>query len=95
MPATEAPKVPSFDELMRPALKALKAKGGSASNEELLAKIIELEKIPEDIQTCLHADHRQTKLRYDPAWAKTDLKRAVQLKIALAGYGRREPDPKA
>jgi hypothetical protein len=46
MSAGEAPRVPTYDELMWPALKALKAMGGSASNEELLAKIIELEKIP-------------------------------------------------
>jgi hypothetical protein len=38
--------VPSFDELMWPALQALKTMGGSATNEEILAKIIELEPIP-------------------------------------------------
>jgi restriction system protein len=60
---------------MWPALNALKAMGGSASNEELLAKIIELEHIPESVQTFLHTDHRQTKLGYNLAWAKTYLKR--------------------
>jgi restriction system protein len=64
MSAGEAPRVPTYDELMWPALKALKAMGGSASNEELLAKIIELEKIPERIQSYLHADHRLTRLGY-------------------------------
>ena len=41
--------VPSFDELMWPTLRALKAMGGSATNEELLAKIIELENILPEI----------------------------------------------
>lgn len=58
MATGEAPRVPTYDELMWPALKALKAMGGSTSNEELLAKIIELEKIPESIQSYLHTDHR-------------------------------------
>jgi restriction system protein len=60
MAAGEVLRVPTYDELMWPALEALKAMGGSASNEELLTKIIELEKIPESIQSFLHTDHRQT-----------------------------------
>jgi restriction system protein len=83
--AAEAPKVPPYDELMWPALKALKSMGGSASNEELLAKIIELEKIPETIQTYLHTDHRQTKLGYNLAWAKTYLKRVGAVENSTRG----------
>jgi restriction system protein len=75
MAAGLPPRVPTYDELMWPALKALKAMGGSASNEELLAKIIEQENIPENIQTFMHTDHRQTRLGYNLAWAKTYLKR--------------------
>ena len=41
-----APAVPRFDALMVPALKALKAMGGSATNQELLDKVIELEEFP-------------------------------------------------
>ena len=48
--------------------------GGSASNEELLAKIIELERIPEPVRSFIHTDNRQTKLGYNLAWAKTYLK---------------------
>jgi restriction system protein len=49
--------------------------GGSAPNEELLAKTIEREKFSENIQTYLHIDQRQSKLGYNLAWAKTYLKR--------------------
>jgi restriction system protein len=68
-------EVPSFDELMGPMLQALKAMGGSATNEELLAKVIELEAYPPEVQAVPHSDNRQTKLNYNLAWAKTYLKR--------------------
>jgi restriction endonuclease Mrr len=74
--STSASAVPTFDKLMAPALRALKAMGGSASNEEMLSKIIELEHIPQDVQAVQHTDHRQTKLNYNLAWAKTYLKKA-------------------
>jgi restriction system protein len=78
-------RVPTCDELMWPTLKALKSMGGSAANEELLAKITELEKIPENIQTFIHTDHRQTRLGYDLAWAKTYLKRVGALEDSTRG----------
>ena len=75
-PGTPAPlSVPSYDELLWPTLKALKAMGGSASNEELLAKVIEIEQLPDPIASFIHTDNRQTKVGYNLAWAKTYLKR--------------------
>jgi len=68
-------QVPSFDELMWPALQALRAMGGSATNEELLAKVIELESYSPEVQAFQHSDNRQTKLNYNLAWAKTYLKK--------------------
>lgn len=77
--------VPTFDRLMWPCLKALKAMGGSASNDELLAKVIELEKVPEDVASFIHTDNRQTKLGYNLAWAKTYLKRAGAIENSNRG----------
>lgn len=77
--------VPNFDRLMWPCLKALKAMGGSASNDELLAKVIELEKVPEDVASFIHTDNRQTKLGYNLAWAKTYLKRAGAIENSTRG----------
>ena len=74
--ATSTTSVPTFDKLMAPALRALKAMGGSATNEEMLTKIIELERIAPDVQAVQHTDHRQTRLSYNLAWAKTYLKKA-------------------
>ena len=68
--------VPSFDELIWSAIRALKAMGGSGTNEELLAKVVELENIPPEVQAFQHNDsNRETKLGYNLAWAKTYLKK--------------------
>jgi restriction system protein len=66
------PKVPTYDDLMWPALTAMKELGGSATHEELLEKVIELQHIPEAVQNVMHTE-RQTKLSYNLAWAKTYL----------------------
>jgi restriction system protein len=67
--------VPTFDELMWPTLKALKLMGGSGTNEELLSKVIETEKLPPEVQAVEHTDHRQSRVNYNLAWAKTYLKK--------------------
>lgn len=51
---------------MAPALAALKAMGGSASDEELLAKVVELEDISEETASQMHSDQRQTNLAWFP-----------------------------
>ena len=66
-PPVPAVVVPAFHELLWPTLAALKAMGGSASNEELLAKIIELERISDPVASFIHTDNRQTKLGYNLA----------------------------
>ena len=72
--ASTLAKVPKHHELMFPCLKALKALGGSGTNEEILDKIVELEKFSPEIQQVQHTDHRQTALNYRLAWAKSYLK---------------------
>ena len=66
------PAVPTFDVLMWPALVAMKELGGSATHDELLEKVIELEHIPEAVQNVMHTE-RKTKVSYNLAWAKTYL----------------------
>jgi restriction system protein len=78
-------RVPTFDELLWPTIKALKALGGSGSNEELLNKVIELEHIPEHIQSQIHTDNRSTKVAYNLAWAKTYLKKVGALENSSRG----------
>lgn len=71
-------KAPTFDELLWPALVAIKSLGGSATNEELLEKVVELEHIPEWVQNIMHTE-RLTKVGYNLAWAKTYLGKAGAL----------------
>ena len=78
-------EVPTFDQLMWPTLRALRAMGGSATNEELLATIIELESYPSDVQAAPHSDNRQTKLNYNLAWARTYLKRFGAIENSARG----------
>jgi restriction system protein len=68
-------RVPTYDRLMWPTLKALRAMGGSATNEELLSKIIEQEAVPPEIAAVQHVDQSQSGLNYNLAWAKTYLKK--------------------
>ena len=42
-----AGKVPTFDELMNPLLRAMQALGGSGSVEEIYDKVVELERFPD------------------------------------------------
>ena len=87
--------VPSYDELLWPTLKALKAMGGSASNEELLAKVIELEQMPEAVASFIHSDNRSTKVGYNLAWAKTYLKRVGAVQNSTRGVWSLTPEGEA
>jgi len=71
-------KVPTYDKLLWPVLKAIKALGGSATNDELLDKVIEVEGISAAVQNVMHTEH-QTKLGYRLAWARTYLGKAGAL----------------
>jgi restriction system protein len=72
---TTSAQVPTFDTLMWPTLQALKAMGGSGTNEELLAKVVEIANITPEVQAVQHTDHRQSRVSYNLAWAKTYLKK--------------------
>ena len=72
-----AGKVPSFDELMNPLLRAMQALGGSGSVEEIYDKVVELERFPDDVVAQPHDPEKsnQTELGYRLAWARTYLKK--------------------
>lgn len=72
--SSSAQLVPKYSALLYPTLKAIKALGGSGSNDEILDKVSELEKYPEEIQKIQHTDHRQSTLNYNLHWARSYLK---------------------
>lgn len=49
-----ATRPPTFDRLMNALLRALRALGGSGSVEEIYDKVVEVEKLPEDVLSQLH-----------------------------------------
>jgi restriction system protein len=98
----QARKVPPFDDLMWPTLSALKDSGGSASNQELLARVVQIMNLSEEIQNTPHGEGPRTELEYRLLWARTHLRKAGAINssertvwfITAAGRGLTEPDMK-
>lgn len=80
-------KLPTFDRLMNPLLRALRALGGSGSIEEIYEKVIELEKISEAVLSQMHDPEgsNQTEVGYRLAWARTYLKKYGHLDNSARG----------
>jgi restriction system protein len=80
-------KMPTFDQLFNPLLRALKALGGSGSIEEIYDKVVDLEKLPEDIISQLHDAEKSslTEVGYRLAWARTYLKKYGLLENSSRG----------
>lgn len=70
-------KMPTFDALMNPLLNALIALGGSGSIDEIYEKVLELEKIDDEISSIPHSPEKSnlTEVAYRLAWARTYLKK--------------------
>ena len=70
-------KMPTFDQLMLPTLKALEALGGSGSIEEIANTVIQALNLPENITSQPHNPEKssQSEVEYRLAWARTYLKK--------------------
>ena len=68
--------VPKYYQMTWPLLQALVAKGGSATNQELVDSVAEIMKLSEEVQSVLHRDGPNTEVSYRLAWARTSLKLA-------------------
>ena len=80
-------RLPSYDRLMNPLLRALQALGGSGSVEEIYDKVVELERIPEVVLSQLHNPEtgNQSEVSYRLAWARTYLKKYGLLENSKRG----------
>lgn len=85
--AAATTKPPTFDRLMNPLIRALRALGGSGSIEEIYDKVVEMEKLAEDVVSQLHDPERstQTEVGYRLAWARTYLKKYGLLENSARG----------
>lgn len=68
------PSFPTYDDLFRPTIEALKVLGGSGTIQEIYEKVCELEGYSEEQQSVLHKEGPQTEISYRLAWARTYLK---------------------
>lgn len=79
-------KLPSYDELIIPTVKALKELGGSGSVEEINNKVYEIAEISEDILRISHGEEGTTKeIDYRLAWSRTYLKKFGLLENSSRG----------
>jgi restriction system protein len=67
-------KVITYQTLMRPTLKALKALGGSGSNEEIYDKVVEIEGYSEELQNEMLPSGIRPRLLDKAGWARSYLK---------------------
>ena len=78
--------LPTFDQLINPSIKALRALGGSGSIQEIYDKVVELEQLPEAILAQPHAENSdQTEVAYRLAWARSYLKKYGLLENSKRG----------
>jgi restriction system protein len=68
-------KIPTYDQLMNPLIKALKLLGGSGTIDEINEKVFEIENIPQEIINIPHGkDGSRSEVEYRLAWTRTYLK---------------------
>lgn len=80
-------KLPIFDELMNPLLRALQMLGGSGSIEEIYVKTVEITGLSEDVLAQIHDPEKgsQTEVAYRLAWARTYLRKYGLLENSSRG----------
>jgi len=79
-------KIPSFDSLMNPLLKAIHELGGSGTIEEIDSKVIENLKLPPEVVEIPHGDKSsKNEVEYRLAWTKTYLKKYGLLENSSRG----------
>lgn len=68
-------RVPRYGDLISPTFTALKNLGGSGNNDEILARLIDLLSLPDEVVDISHKGHESmTELAYQAAWARTYLR---------------------
>jgi restriction system protein len=88
-------KVPAYHEMLWPTLQALKNTEGSASNHELLPKVIQMMGIPEEIQNIPHKDGPRTEVGYRLFWARYYLRKVGAIERSERGVWSITPKGRA
>lgn len=77
--------MPTYDKMLWPTLQALKNTDGSASNQELLPKVIQIMGVPEDVQNVPHGAGPRTEVEYRLFWARTYLRKVGAIESSERG----------
>jgi restriction system protein len=72
--SSQSHTVPPYHQMLWPTLQAIKALGGSGTNQEIEDRAIEIAGYNEEQLSVLHKDGPQIEVRYRMAWARTYLK---------------------
>jgi restriction system protein len=80
-------RVPQYNQLMNPLLRALRDLGGSGSVDEIYEKVAENLRLPEEVLAIPHNPEKsnQTEVQYRLAWARTYLKKYGVLENSSRG----------
>lgn len=89
-------KVPTFDELMNPLLRALRALGGSGTIQEIDEKVAGIEKFSDEVLAVLQDPDKstQSQVEYRLAWARSWLKKYGLLENSSRGVWTLTPEGK-
>src|SRR5215203_104501 len=87
--------LPPLSEYFVPAVSALKARGGSATIEELEEDVAEALRLSEAARAVPHGDGRRTQFQYDLAWVRTYLKWAGAAENSERGVWHLTPTGRA
>lgn len=66
--------MPTYQTLMNPLLEALRSLGGSATNDEMAARVIEMMALPDEVSEKSHGKGNMTEVEYRLHWARSYLK---------------------
>ncbi len=78
--------MPQYHQMFIPSLMALQSLGGSANNEELNAKVIDIMQLPDEVCNALHkVDSAQSEVSYRLAWSRTYLKKFGLIENSMRG----------
>jgi restriction system protein len=83
--------LPSFDSYFPPAVAALKARGGSATIEELEEGVAEVMALPDELLLVPHGDGPRTQFQYELAWVRTYGKKVGVFENSERGVWRLTP----
>ena len=64
-------ETPKYYEFMNPILRALRDKGGTLTNEEIVDAVVSLMKLPDEVLERKHQGHNLSEVEYRIAWAKS------------------------